>query len=49
MIAKYKFFASKTYIIFLILSLIIFFFSTAKVEAKAFEIENIEVSKPFLR
>ncbi len=48
MIAKYKFFCLKNiYIFFTILSLIIFFFSTARAEAKAFEIENIEVSKPF--
>ena len=35
------------YIFFSILSLIIFFFSTTKVEAKAFDIDNIEISKPF--
>jgi len=35
------------YIFFSILSVIIFFFSTTKVEAKAFEINNIEISKPF--
>ena len=35
------------YILFAILSLYIFFFSTIKVEAKAFEIENVEISKPF--
>ena len=35
------------YIFIIILSLNIFFFSTAKVEAKAFEIDNIEVSRPF--
>ena len=29
------------------LSLIIFFFSTTKVEGKAFKINNIEISKPF--
>lgn len=35
------------YIFFTFLSLLIFFFSTGKVQAKAFEIDNIEISKPF--
>ncbi len=35
------------YIFFTFLSLINFFFSTAKVEASAFNIQNIEISKPF--
>ena len=35
------------YIFFIFLSLIIFFFSTTKVKAKAFEIYDIEISKPF--
>ena len=35
------------YILFVTLSLYIFFFSTIKVEAKAFEINNVEISKPF--
>tara|TARA_B100001121_G_scaffold268311_1_gene252178 strand:+ start:2485 stop:3564 length:1080 start_codon:yes stop_codon:yes gene_type:complete len=35
------------YIHFLILALIIFFFSTTKIEAKGFDIDNIEISKPF--
>ncbi len=35
------------YIFFCILSLTIFFFSTEKVRAKSFEINNIEISKPF--
>lgn len=35
------------YIFFIILSLTLFFFSTTKVEVKAFEIKNIEISKPF--
>ena len=35
------------YIFFVILSLTLFFFSTTKVLAKAFEIRNIEISKPF--
>ena len=34
-----------TFLIFLIL--LIFFFSTGKVRAKAFEISDIEISKPF--
>ena len=43
-----NFFHSKNlYIFFVFLSLIIFFFSTAKVQAKSFEIENIEISRPF--
>tara|TARA_B100000900_G_scaffold330670_1_gene291245 strand:- start:357 stop:1436 length:1080 start_codon:yes stop_codon:yes gene_type:complete len=43
-----KFFHSKIlYIFFVFLSLIIFFFSTVKSEAKAFEINNIDVSRPF--
>ena len=35
------------YIFFVFLSLILFFFSTDKVEGKAFDINNIEISKPF--
>ena len=35
------------YIFFAILALIIFFFSTTKVNAKAFQINNIEISTPF--
>ena len=37
----------RLYIFFWILSLIIFFFSTEKVRAKSFEINDIEISKPF--
>ncbi len=48
MITKYKFFYSKIlYIFFVFLSLIIFFFSTTKVESKAFDIDNIEITEPF--
>ncbi len=48
MISKYKIFHSKNlYIFFIILSLTIFFFSTVKLYAKAFEVKNIEISKPF--
>ena len=35
------------YIFFVILSLNIFFFSTVKSESKAFQIDNIEISRPF--
>jgi len=37
----------RLYILFFILALNIFFFSTVKVNAKSFEINNIEISKPF--
>ena len=48
MITKYKIFHSKSlYIFFLFLSLNIFFFSTTKVQGKAFDVNNIEISKPF--
>ena len=42
-----KIFTKLLYNLILLLSLIIFFFSTAKVQAKAFEIDNIEISQPF--
>ena len=35
------------YIFFIFLSLIIFFFSTEKLQAKTFNVENIEISEPF--
>ena len=48
MITKYKnFYLKFLYIFFIILSLNIFFFSTIKVEGKAFKIENIEISQSF--
>ena len=48
MINKYKNFNLKfLYIFFVFLSLNIFFFSTTKVEGKAFKIDNIEISQPF--
>jgi len=48
MVNNYKKIHSKNlYIFFVFLSLIIFFFSTVKSEAKAFEINNIDVSRPF--
>lgn len=37
----------RLYILFFILALNIFFFSTTKVIAKSFEVNNIEISKPF--
>ena len=40
-------FLKKLYIFFCFLSLIIFFFSTEKIRAKSFEINDIEISKPF--
>ena len=41
------YYLSRLYSFFYILSLIIFFFSTTEVKAKSFEINNIEISKPF--
>ena len=35
------------YIFFITLSLNIFFFSTEKIEAKSFDVENIDISRPF--
>ena len=35
------------YIFFVFLALIIFFFSTTKLKAKAFDINNIDISRPF--
>ena len=44
----YKNILSKNlYIFFVFLSLIIFFFSTAKVEGKSFDIDDIKISVPF--
>ncbi len=42
-----KFYLKFLYIFFIILSLNIFFFSTEKIEAKSFDIENIDISRPF--
>ena len=48
MVTKYKKILFKIlYNFFIILSLIIFFFSTSKVHAKAYTINNIEISEPF--
>ena len=44
---KFKNFSHFLYIFFTFLSLNIFFFSTDKVEAKSFDVNNIEISKPF--
>ncbi|MBD1141251.1 hypothetical protein IDH20_03705 [Pelagibacterales bacterium SAG-MED39] len=46
--STYKFIHLKfLYIFFVFLSLIIFFFSTTKVQGKPFEVNEIEVSRPF--
>ncbi len=42
-----KIHSKNLYIFFIFLSLILFFFSTEKLEAKSFNIENIEISQPF--
>ena len=47
MVKNKKIHLTKVYILFIFLSLLIFFFSTKKVFSKAFEIDNIEISKPF--
>ena len=47
MIIRFKKYSKILYIFFATLSLFLFFFSTDRVEAKSFNIENIEVSKPF--
>ena len=47
MIIRFKNFSHFLYIFFTFLSLNIFFFSTDKVEAKSFDVNNIEISKPF--
>ena len=47
MIIRFKNFSHFLYIFFAFLSLNIFFFSTDKLEAKSFNVNNIEISKPF--
>ena len=47
MIFKKKIISNFLYIFLIILSLNIFFFSTEKIEAKSFNIENIDISRPF--
>ena len=42
-----KIHAKNLYIFFIFLSLNLFFFSTDKLEAKSFNVKNIEISKPF--
>ena len=47
MIIRFKNYIKFLYIFFVILSVNIFFFSTDKVKAKSFSVNNIEISKPF--
>ena len=47
MLTKNIFYTKNLYNFFLFLSLTLFFFSTAKVQVKAFDINNVEISKPF--
>ena len=46
-INKISIYYKTIFIFFIFIFLLLFFFSTSKVEAKAFEINNIEISKPF--
>ena len=46
-IKKKKYNLKFLYIFFVSLSLNIFFFSTEKIEAKSFDVENIDISRPF--
>ena len=46
-IKKKNYYFKFLYIFFVFLSLNIFFFSTEKIEAKSFDIENIDISRPF--
>ena len=46
-IKKKKYNLKFLYIFFITLSLNIFFFSTEKIEAKSFDVENIDISRPF--
>ena len=46
-IKKKKYNLEFIYIFFIILSLNIFFFSTEKIEAKSFDVKNIDISRPF--
>ena len=47
MIIRFKNYSKFLYIFFVLLSLNILFFSTDKVNAKSFNVNNIEISKPF--
>ena len=40
-------YSKNLYKIFILLSLTLFFFSTAKFQSMAFDVENIEISRPF--
>ena len=46
-IKKKKYNLKFLYIFFIIVSLNIFFFSTEKIKAKSFDVENIDISRPF--
>ena len=46
-INKFNYHYRTKFIFFIFLFLLIFFFSTGKVRAKAFEITDVEISKPF--
>ena len=46
-INKFKLYYRTIFIYFIFLFLIIFFFSTGNAKAKSFEINNVEISKPF--
>ena len=46
-INKFNKYYKTIFVFFVIISLFIFFFSTDRVKAKAFEINNVEISKPF--
>ena len=47
MILNINLYPKNLYNFFIFLSLFIFFFSTAKVQGKAFDISDIEISQPF--
>ena len=47
MIFNINIYFKNLYNFFIFLSLIIFFFSTVKVQGKAFDISDIEISRPF--
>ena len=47
MIFRFKKYTKTLYIFFASLSLFLFFFSTDKVGAKSFSVDNIEISRPF--
>ena len=47
MVIRFKKYSKILYIFFVLLSLNLFFFSTDKIQAKSFSVDNIEISKPF--